>query len=634
MNLNSRSLLYFLILACIISSAAQAVPDLQDNDNKATRWFQKELPALIKPGQGDTTPPAIYGVNIAPTVLKRGDPRSEINAFVYDPAGIEMVYADIGNRMNLMLDLDMDRRFTGYCGSNLPPGAYKVTIVAIDKAGNAARDSSGQITVLDPGDLNCNHIEDSLEKQDNVEEKVIVLHDGNLSGLGPISGDRFKILPGSAMKLPGNKLDEISRIDGVKGIYKDQKLKVLDSPGESPSYSRGSNSPINVNANANANADANIQGLKGEGVTIALIDTGADANHQSLKNKVVAFKDFVNNQTAPYDDNGHGTHCASLIAGDEVGVAPGSKLVVIKVMDRDGACYLSDAIKALDWCLENKDRYGIKIVSFSVGGENPSDGSSLLDEACNRMVEEGLVMCVAAGNSGPTPGSIVIPGDAENVITVGAIDKRGAIFERSSRGPAANGEIKPDLVTMGVDVVSALAGSKDDYSSMSGTSMAVPQVSGAAAVLLEAQPDLKPADVKRVLLKTADDLGQSGPDNIYGYGALNVTEAVESMQTAQKSLASPALENLQLSRQSAAVGDPVMIEAKASGDMKSISSYIIGPDRTLEIPMDDFDSNGLYSARWETSFWTPGDYTVKAELLGRYGEVESRAVPFHLDPKG
>ncbi len=630
MNLNSRSLLYFLILACIISSAAQATPGLQDNDNKATRWFQKELPALIKPGQGDTTPPAIYGVNIAPTVLKRGDPRSEINAFVYDPAGIEMVYADIGNRMNLMLDLDMDRRFTGYCGSNLPPGTYKVTIVAIDKAGNAARDSSGQITVLDPGDLNCNHIEDSLEKQDNAEEKVIVLHDGNLSGLGPISGDRFKILPGSAMKLPGNKLDEISKIDGVKGIYKDQKLKVLDSPGKSPSYSRGSNGPVNINANA----DANIHGLKGEGVTIALIDTGADANHQSLENKVVAFKDFVNNQTVPYDDNGHGTHCASLIAGDEVGVAPGSKLVVIKVMDRDGACYLSDALKALDWCLENKDRYGIKIVSFSVGGENPSDGSSLLDEACNRMVEEGLVMCVAAGNSGPTPGSIVIPGDAENVITVGAIDKRGAIFEKSSRGPAANGEIKPDLVTIGVDVVSALAGSKDDYSSMSGTSMAVPQVSGAAAVLLEAQPDLKPADVKRVLLKTADDLGQSGPDNIYGYGALNVTEAVESMQTAQKSLASPALESLQLSRQSAAVGDPVMIEAKASGDLKGISSHIIGPDRSLEIPMDDFDSNGLYSARWETSFWAPGDYTVKAELLGRYGEVESRAVPFHLDPKG
>ena len=90
------------------------------------------------------------------------------------------------------------------------------------------------------------------------------------------------------------------------------------------------------------------------------------ADHEALEGKIVAFKDFVNNQTAAYDDNGHGTHCASLIAGDEGhGRGPGAKLVVVKVMDRDGACYLSDALKALDWCLENKDRYGIKVISFS-----------------------------------------------------------------------------------------------------------------------------------------------------------------------------------------------------------------------------------------------------------------------------
>jgi serine protease AprX len=619
---NSSPLLSLILLASILSSAAFAASGLPEN--KATRWFQQELPSLISPSIGDSTAPRIYGIHVAPSVLKCGDPRSEINAFIYDPAGIEMAYADIGNRMNLMLDLDLDKRFTGYCGSNLPAGTYKVTIVAIDKAGNAARDESGQITILDPRDLNGNRIEDSLEKQGKEEQKVIILHDGNVSGL---AADRLKILPGSAMLLPCDKLSEISKIKGVKGIYKDQKLKVLSSPagqGENPSSISG----INVDDPRSG------QSLKGDGMTVALIDTGTDPRHESLKERVLAFKDFVNNQSEPYDDNGHGTHCASLIAGEGVGVAPESRLVVVKVMDRDGACYLSDALKALDWCVENKDRYGIKIVSFSVGGENPSDGSSLLDEACNRMVDEGMVMCVAAGNSGPTPGSIVIPGDAEKVITVGAIDTRGSIFEKSSRGPAASGEIKPDVVTLGVDVVSALAGSTDDYSSMSGTSMAVPQVSGAAALLLEAQPDLEPADVKRILLKTADDLGPHGPDNIYGYGALNLTDALESMQAASVGLAAPSLEELKLSRQSASVGDPVMIEVEASGDLKGIDTHIIGPDRTLEIPMDDFDSNGVYSARWETSFWTPGDYKVKAELLGRYGEVETRAVPFHLDPKG
>ena len=134
-------------------------------------------------------------------------------------------------------------------------------------------------------------------------------------------------------------------------------------------------------------------------------------------------------------------------------------------MDRDGACYLSDAIKALDWCLENKDKYGIKVVSFSVGGEGPADGNSLLDLACNKMVDKGLVMCVAAGNSGPAPKSIVVPGDSDRVITVGAIDNRGSIFEQSSRGPSPNGDIKPDIVTLGVDIVSALSGTKDQYSS-------------------------------------------------------------------------------------------------------------------------------------------------------------------------
>ena len=284
----------------------------------------------------------------------------------------------------------------------------------------------------------------------------------------------------------------------------------------------------------------------------------------------------------------------------------------------------------LDWCLENKERYGIRVVSFSVGGESPSDGTSLLDEACNKMVENGLVMCVAAGNSGPAASSIVIPGDAENVITVGAVDRSGTIFELSSRGPTAKGDTKPDLVTLGVDVVSALAGSKNGKSSLSGTSMAVPQVSGAVALLLQAKSDLAPADLKRVLLKTADDLGPSGQDNVYGYGALNLTGALQSISAPRPGLSPPVLEEVKLNRKDASVGEPVMIEAQALGDIRTINANIIGPDRNMEIPMDDFDGNGIFSARWETSFWTPGDYQVKVDLLGKFGEVDDKTVPFRL----
>ncbi len=525
--MNSSLLLYFVLVACLVSSAAAFPVQNALENNKATIWFQKEYNNYFKPNIDDGMPPSIYGVSVSPSSLKIGSPRSEINAFVYDTGGIEMVYADVGNRMNLMLDLNHDDRYTGYCGSNLPPGTFNVTIIAIDKNGNAAKDESRKLTIRDPNDLNGNGIEDSLEKQGARDLKVIVLHDGNLTGVASAKQDSLSILPGSALTVPADKLEKIARTDGVKGIYKDQKLKVLGSQ-ESGSSKSSSGPAIIDDPRKNG-------GRTGNGVTVALIDTGADADHDSLNDKIVAFKDFVNNQTAAYDDNGHGTHCASLVAGEKgTGVAPGAKLVVIKVMDRDGACYLSDALKALDWCLENKDRYGIKVVSFSVGGENPSDGTSLLDDACDKMVEKGLIMCVAAGNSGPAPSSIVIPGDAENVITVGAIDDSGSIFDLSSRGPTAKGETKPDLVTLGVDVVSALAGSKNGQSSVSGTSMAVPQVSGASAVLLEVRPDLEPADVKRILLKTADDLGPSGQDNVYGYGALNLTRALASIDASSR----------------------------------------------------------------------------------------------------
>ena len=417
----------------------------------------------------------------------------------------------------------------------------------------------------------------------------------------------------------------MAKTKGVKGVYKDQKLKVLAVPGK---FS-GSEGPFKVDDPRKGHD------LKGDGVVMALIDTGIDLHHASFQggNKIIAFKDFVNSLTEPYDDNGHGTHCASLVAGggEVPGVAPDANLVVVKVMDRDGACYLSDAIKALDWCLENKDKYGIKIISFSVGGEGPSEGNSILDDACNNVVDKGITMVVAAGNSGPYPASIVMPGDASKVITVGAINNKGEIFEKSSRGPTPEGEVKPDLVTLGVDVVSALAGSANDYSPVSGTSMAVPQVSGSAALILEAEPDLKPADIKRVLVKTADDLGDPEPDNVYGYGSLNLTRALEEM--GRLGSLGAELKAVDLSITSATVGDPVVIEARAHGDVKEVKSVVRGPGDSMEMSMDDFDNNGTYSTWLDTSLLAPGSYEIEVDLEGEYGEVVSRKVPFQLRPR-
>jgi hypothetical protein len=111
----------------------------------------------------DTTPPTILGVTVIPSSLKVGDARAEIQANVHDPSGIKTVYALVGNRMNLMIDLKRTNQYTGFRGSNLPPGTYSVTIVAVDEVGNAAQaKATTNLIILDPRDLNDDHIDDEV----------------------------------------------------------------------------------------------------------------------------------------------------------------------------------------------------------------------------------------------------------------------------------------------------------------------------------------------------------------------------------------------------------------------------------------------------------------------------------------
>ncbi len=232
--MRSSYVLFFLLLTCLVSSASLQVDSQPD---KALQWFHSEYSYFFKSNLNDTTPPTILGVTVIPSSLKVGDPRAEIQANVYDQKGIKVVYAEVGTRMNLMLDLKRTNQYTGFCGSNLPPGTYSVSIVAVDKVGNAAQaEATTNLTILDPRDLNDDHIEDSLEKKMDKDLRVIVLHDDNLSVHG---ADRFKILPASSMIIPGGKLDELAHLKGVNGIYEDQKLKVQASRGNSPLEMKG-----------------------------------------------------------------------------------------------------------------------------------------------------------------------------------------------------------------------------------------------------------------------------------------------------------------------------------------------------------------------------------------------------------
>ena len=268
------------------------------------------------------------------------------------------------------------------------------------------------------------------------------------------------------------------------------------------------------------------EGYKGEGITIAVIDTGI-APHSDLtkpKNRIVGFKDFVNNKNRPYDDNGHGTHVAGIIAsngyssnGKFSGVAPEANILGIKALDEEGSGSTSYIISAIQWVIETKDVYNTKILNLSLGTPVTDPYSSdPLVKACNEAISAGITVIVAAGNSGPSSKTILSPGNGPNVITVGAVDDNKTIENDddviapfSSRGPTQEGFKKPDVVAPGVDITSLSNTKLDGYKSLSGTSMATPFVSGAAALLFNKNKRLRPSSIKSNLMNNCISLNDS-----------------------------------------------------------------------------------------------------------------------------
>ncbi|NJD98352.1 alkaline serine protease [Thermococcus sp. LS1] len=279
-------------------------------------------------------------------------------------------------------------------------------------------------------------------------------------------------------------------------------------------------------------------GYDGSGITIAIIDTGIDGSHPDLQGKIVGWYDVVNGKTTPYDDQGHGTHVASIAAGTGAasngqykGMAPGAKLVGVKVLGADGSGSTSDIIAGIDWVVQNKDKYGIKVINLSLGSSQSSDGTDSLSQAVNNAWDAGLVVCVAAGNSGPDKYTIGSPAAASKVITVGAVDKYDVITDFSSRGPTADGRLKPEVVAPGNWIIAARASGTqltdqlvgDYYVAAPGTSMATPHVAGIAALLLQAHPDWTNDKIKHALMVTAEIVAPSEiADIAYGAGRVNV----------------------------------------------------------------------------------------------------------------
>jgi len=256
------------------------------------------------------------------------------------------------------------------------------------------------------------------------------------------------------------------------------------------------------------------RGLDGHGVKVAIVDSGIDTGHPALAGKVTATADFTGE--GPQDDLGHGTHVASLVAGNGAGsdgarqgVAPGVELVSSKVLNAQDEGTASGIIAGMEWAVDQHP----DLVNVSLGGWAPRFGEDLMAEAVDRLTAgSGALFVIAAGNNGafwPVPFSIDTPGTAASALTVGAVDGTDHKAYFSSEGPTWSYVQKPEVSAPGVNILGARAGARDGdlYVPYSGTSQATPLVTGSAALLLQQHPGLTWQQLKARLSSAVDDTG-------------------------------------------------------------------------------------------------------------------------------
>ena len=381
-------------------------------------------------------------------------------------------------------------------------------------------------------------------------------------------GGQLSLIHGFVLDaVPVSQLATLATSGNVHGVHYNR-----------PAHKHDALSSVAVNANAvdlgNGINTPYLYPYTGAGVTVAFIDSGLTSyQHPDLADsRVLAFVDFVNGRTTKYDDDGHGTHVAGIIGGTGklsakkyAGMAPGASLVSLKVLNQNGEGTVGNILKALDWVYKYGSTYGVRVVNLSVGAAvTESYYTDPLTLATKALVDSGITVVAAAGNRGltaagqPQWGGIASPGNAPWVLTVCAFSTQGTykvandtVAAFSSAGPTAvDFSAKPDLCAPGVGVVSTAAPGSTlfqagllttpswllpgtvasafpylPYESLTGTSMATPVVSGAIALMLQANPTLTPNLIKAILEFTA--IAKPGVSALrQGAGFLNVANAV------------------------------------------------------------------------------------------------------------
>jgi len=382
--------------------------------------------------------------------------------------------------------------------------------------------------------------------------------------VGLLGGEVTKdlgIINAFAAELPAGEVERLARDPGVRWISFDAPMIRQSGPDE----------PIETGNLLNAYIwaigadDVWAEGYQGSDVTVAVVDSGIRSNFKgknsdlnysdSNGSRVLYSESFSTDSTNVHDVFGHGTHVAGIIGGNGalsdgayIGVAPRVNLLNVKVSDGYGAGYESDVVAGLQWIYEHEDEYNIRVVNISLNSSVPqSYHTSPLDAAVEILWFNGIVVVVSAGNNAVDHNGILYPpANDPFVITVGATDDQGTpdigddlLADFSAFGTTEDFS-KPDLVAPGTNIISLSAGrgarlAREHwdhrvgkyYFRMSGTSMASAVTSGAVALLLQAQPDLNPDEVKYRLMETALPISDSGA----GAGCLNVDTAVHTHTT-------------------------------------------------------------------------------------------------------
>ncbi|MEM2141733.1 MAG: S8 family serine peptidase [Candidatus Thorarchaeota archaeon] len=363
--------------------------------------------------------------------------------------------------------------------------------------------------------------------------------------------------------------------------------------------------------------------ISGNGVKVAILDTGIDYTHPDLSANYKGGYDFVSNDNDPKDGHGHGTHCAGIVAAADngqgvIGVAPKASIYAVRVLNDQGSGSTSGIIAGIDWAVNN----GMDIISMSLGG---GSYDSAFNEAINRAYNAGIVVVAASGNDGK--GTISYPAKYQNAIAVGATDSNRNLASFSNYGA------EQEVVAPGVNIYSTTPtytvtinyyGYSKNYATMSGTSMATPMVAGMVALILEKNPNLTPPEVRNILHTTSIDLGAPGWDQYFGYGLINAPAAVEAAGGGTPTDNPPTCTIVSPTNGATVSGTKrVLISAT---DDHGISKVEVRIDSGTWVDVTaNFDGTN-YFYDWATTQYSDGPHTVSARATDTASQTSTSSV--------